>query len=223
MNPMKSYHSARWMKVTGPLFLAVNLVMVAPTVHAADAAQAGRVTDASGMPVTSGAGECVNAVGGVTDPMQQCGDAMPTAAPVEAQVEIVATPTAATITAKKMEKITIAASMLFAFDSSELSDDAKAVIDERIQALGGEAKLTSVMKVVGYTDSTGPETYNQQLSERRAKAVADYIIARAQRVGSSDIEVIGMGEADPIATNATSEGRAKNRRVDIFAQGEIAN
>jgi OOP family OmpA-OmpF porin len=152
--------------------------------------------------------------------METCGDAVPT--PSTATLEVVATEKAATATATVMEKITIAASMLFGFDSAELSDDARAVIDERIQTLAGQAELTSIMRVVGHTDSTGPEEYNKLLSQRRAQAVADYVVSQAYRVSSSDIEVIGRGEADPVASNSTPEGRAQNRRVDIIAQGEVA-
>ena len=137
------------------------------------------------------------------------------------KAEVVVAPTAATVTTKVMEKITIAAELLFAFDSAELSDDAKAVIDERINRFQGKVKLTSILKVVGHTDSTGPEAYNQGLSERRAQAVADYITANAVNVAASDIEVVGKGETDPVASNDTREGRAKNRRVVIWGEGEV--
>ena len=136
-------------------------------------------------------------------------------------VEVVATPTAATITAKVMEEITIAASMLFAFDSAELSNDAKAVIDERIQSLKGGAKLTSVMRVEGHTDSTGPAEYNMGLSQRRAQAVADYIVSNSMKLKATDVEVVGKGESDPVASNDTREGRAQNRRVVVLAEGEM--
>ena len=137
------------------------------------------------------------------------------------KAEVVVAPTAATVTTKVMEKITIAAELLFAFDSAELSDDAKAVIDERINRFQGKVKLTSILKVVGHTDSTGPEAYNQGLSERRAQAVADYIMANTENLSTSDMEVVGKGETDPVASNDTREGRAKNRRVVIWGEGEV--
>ncbi len=189
------------------------------TASVASAEEPGRLTSSSGA-VQTATGDCVKAQGGDTSPMEACGDVI--SAPSTATLEVVATETAATATATVMEKITIAASMLFGFDSAELSDDAKAVIDERIQTLAGEAKLTSIMRVIGHTDSSGPEEYNQRLSQRRAQAVANYIVSQAYRVSSSDIEVIGRGEADPVASNSTREGRAQNRRVDIIAQGEFA-
>lgn len=189
------------------------------TASAASAEEPGRLTNSTGA-VKTATGDCVKAQGGDTSPMEACGDVI--SAPSTATLEVVATETAATATATVMEKITIAASMLFGFDSAELSDDAKAVIDERIQTLAGQAKLTSIMRVIGHTDSSGPEEYNRLLSKRRAEAVADYIVSQAYRVSSSDIEVIGRGEADPVASNRTREGRAQNRRVDIIAQGEFA-
>jgi len=63
----------------------------------------------------------------------------------------------------------------------------------------------------GHTDSTGSPRQNQGLSERRAAAVRGYLIS--QGVGASQLEARGFGETQPMASNATAEGRAKNRRV----------
>ena len=65
--------------------------------------------------------------------------------------------------------------------------------------------------VVGHTDSSGTEAYNQQLSERRAQTVADYL--QAKGVAPGRLAASGAGESEPIADNATKEGRAENRRV----------
>lgn len=185
----------------------------------------GYVTGTSGAVLKNSAGDCWRSqFDESSSKLAECGYAEPAPAPApRASIEVVTTPTAATITGKMMERITIAAAMLFSFDSAELSGDAKAVIDERIQALRGQAKLTSKMRIEGHTDSTGPEDYNQQLSQRRAQSVADYIVSRSYNVKATDIEVIGMGESDPVASNATPEGRAENRRVVILAEGEISN
>lgn len=170
-----------------------------------------------GAVVTTGFGGCLRTSYKDTDEkLVECGYPAPVM-----EVEVVATPTAATITAKVVEKIAIAAKMLFAFDSAELSDDAKAVIDERISHFNAGAKLTSIMEVDGYTCSMGPEAYNQALSERRAQAVADYIAGNAPNVNTSDIKVVGMGEANPVASNDTKAGREQNRRVEIIAEGEM--
>jgi OOP family OmpA-OmpF porin len=77
------------------------------------------------------------------------------------------------------------------------------------------------MRIEGHTDSSGPEAYNLQLSQRRAQAVADYILSQSYNVRSADIEVLGKGESDPIASNATAAGRAENRRVLVIAEGVI--
>jgi outer membrane protein OmpA-like peptidoglycan-associated protein len=70
--------------------------------------------------------------------------------------------------------------------------------------------------VEGHTDSTGSDAHNQQLSENRAAAVADYLIDSG--VSSSSIIVYGYGETRPRSTNATAEGRQMNRRVEIHIQ-----
>ncbi len=72
----------------------------------------------------------------------------------------------------------------------------------------------TVVYIVGHTDSTGSEEYNQRLSERRARAVADYFIS--QGVNPARIHTEGRGEREPRATNATEAGRQLNRRVEIY-------
>lgn len=71
----------------------------------------------------------------------------------------------------------------------------------------------TAVDVAGYTDSTGTAAYNQQLSIRRAQSVADYLVA--QGVLPARLQAVGYGEANPIASNATAQGRAMNRRVTI--------
>ena len=71
----------------------------------------------------------------------------------------------------------------------------------------------SLIDVYGHTDSTGSDAYNQGLSERRARAVADYLTSRG--VGYARVRSQGFGEMQPIASNDTEEGRSANRRVEI--------
>jgi outer membrane protein OmpA-like peptidoglycan-associated protein len=71
----------------------------------------------------------------------------------------------------------------------------------------------TVIEVAGHTDNTGSDEYNQQLSERRASAVAAYLGTRSVR--SDRIITVGMGEARPVATNDTEAGRQLNRRVEL--------
>ncbi|WP_306117821.1 MULTISPECIES: OmpA family protein [unclassified Roseitalea] len=71
----------------------------------------------------------------------------------------------------------------------------------------------TLIDVYGHTDSTGSQEYNQALSQRRARAVADYLAGRG--VNRQRMAVIGFGESRPVADNATEAGRAQNRRVEI--------
>jgi outer membrane protein OmpA-like peptidoglycan-associated protein len=71
----------------------------------------------------------------------------------------------------------------------------------------------TVIEVAGHTDSTGSDQYNLQLSQRRAQSVASYLIS--QGVKSERLITVGAGKAYPIASNATEEGRAQNRRVEL--------
>ena len=68
------------------------------------------------------------------------------------------------------------------------------------------------LNVVGHTDSTGPADYNQKLSEQRARAVADLLIAHDPS-RRAFVKVMGKGESDPVADNDTGEERQQNRRV----------
>jgi outer membrane protein OmpA-like peptidoglycan-associated protein len=73
--------------------------------------------------------------------------------------------------------------------------------------------------VEGYTDNTGAPAFNMKLSQDRASAVRDYLIQ--QGVKPDSISAKGLGDAGPIAPNTTSEGRARNRRVEIVVSGEV--
>jgi len=71
----------------------------------------------------------------------------------------------------------------------------------------------TIIDVSGHTDSDGSDSYNQQLSERRAASVANYLVA--QNLRPERFQVLGLGEARPIASNNTEDGKALNRRVEI--------
>ena len=71
----------------------------------------------------------------------------------------------------------------------------------------------TLVDVTGHTDSTGSASHNQQLSERRAASVAEYLVAQGNN--PKRFQVLGMGQNEPVASNTTPEGRAQNRRVEI--------
>jgi outer membrane protein OmpA-like peptidoglycan-associated protein len=106
----------------------------------------------------------------------------------------------------------------FGFDSADLSTEDKARLDELLIQMEPHRPLlrskVAHLNIIGYTDSSGPAAYNQRLSERRAQAVADYFATKGN-VRRDAMQVIGRGEADPIADNATAAGREANRRVVV--------
>ena len=72
----------------------------------------------------------------------------------------------------------------------------------------------TAIHVIGHTDSTGSESYNQQLSEKRASSVARYLSQNGVQNGR--MRVVGRGENSPVADNSSSAGRSQNRRVEIY-------
>lgn len=100
----------------------------------------------------------------------------------------------------------------FKFDSSELTEASYPTLNQIASILKDNPTWGS-LKVKGHTDSTGPEAYNQGLSERRAQAVKDYLVS--QGVTESAVSTEGYGETQPIAKNDTAEGRQANRRVEF--------
>jgi outer membrane protein OmpA-like peptidoglycan-associated protein len=101
----------------------------------------------------------------------------------------------------------------FPFNASELSDDAKAMIDQTLAPYLTENRGV-FFEIEGHTDSSGPEEFNLKLGEQRALAVRDYLYLH-HKVALSRLSVISFGESQPLADNTTREGRAQNRRVVI--------
>jgi outer membrane protein OmpA-like peptidoglycan-associated protein len=104
----------------------------------------------------------------------------------------------------------------FDFDKSNIRADARPILDEAIRTLQEEHDVN--LSVEGHTDAIGTDAYNQRLSERRAHAVADYLAAGGLR--RNRLRVEGFGESKPVATNATEDGRAQNRRVELHVVGQ---
>ena len=109
--------------------------------------------------------------------------------------------------------------VLFAFNKAELSAQAAPRLDKLANFLRQfpDRKLL----IEGYTDSVGGDSYNQELSDRRAQAVRDALVQRG--VDTSRITARGYGKAHPVADNASPEGRAMNRRVEIVIADEKGN
>lgn len=99
----------------------------------------------------------------------------------------------------------------FATDSAQVSPAFQGTLDQVASTISEYADTR--VQIAGHTDSTGSEAYNQQLSERRAQAVANYLMGRG--VAGGRISTIGYGETQPVASNDTVEGRQQNRRVEI--------
>lgn len=106
--------------------------------------------------------------------------------------------------------------VLFDLNEAELKPAGKRTI-ERLADFMREYEERRV-RVEGYTDSTGAESYNQELSERRAMAVQEALVREG--ISRSRVEVKGYGEAFPVASNDTSAGRQQNRRVEIVISNE---
>ena len=101
--------------------------------------------------------------------------------------------------------------VLFDFDESTIKPEAHPLLDEVAVILENNPEMKGEIR--GHTDSTGPEEYNQQLSEKRAEAVEQYLENKG--IDPSRLTSIGYGESQPIASNETPEGRKENRRVEL--------
>lgn len=108
--------------------------------------------------------------------------------------------------------VTLPNDILFATDSDQLSGVSQG--DLRAVAASLNNYPTTTVNVVGHADSTAEAAYNQDLSERRARSVANVLIGAG--VSPSRINIIGRGEDQPVASNQTADGRALNRRVEII-------
>ena len=103
--------------------------------------------------------------------------------------------------------------VVFAPSSDVLPPSATGILDDIVLALDAFPEV--LIEIAGHTDSHSSATYNQDLSQRRAQSVANYLAS--QGVDESRLRPNGYGESQPIASNDTADGRAQNRRVEFWA------
>lgn len=110
-----------------------------------------------------------------------------------------------------IEQTVVLRAVNFVLDKYELTDPAKATLDEVAAIFVSQPALS--LQIGGHTDSSGSDQYNQKLSQRRADAVRTYLISKG--VDASHMVAKGYGESQPISSNESPEGRADNRRVEF--------
>lgn len=124
---------------------------------------------------------------------------------------------------KSYECVTIdppRASILFDFDSDALKLNFHPVLTELVKALQNRLS-DAAFTIEGHTDNVGTDEYNMELSMRRAKAVRQYLINNG--IDAGRLSITGKGEQNPIADNATAQGRVDNRRVEIVRVSGVCN
>ena len=231
----------------GLLSSIVTLLFVSTySAQAANKSPRGYWVDSSGTIVRSGTGLCVRTgtwepadavVPGCDGVPLQPAQAVTTENKTAAEVPAAASaqrPTSAPVTepvASKSEettkaavvpppiaKVSLTTDASFGFDQSSLRPEGL----ERLKKLHAElqnAKVDSIL-ATGHTDSIGKASYNKKLSIRRAQAVKDYLVKLG--IPSERIFIDGKGATQPVASNKTSQGRARNRRVDVEVIGTKA-
>ncbi len=115
-------------------------------------------------------------------------------------------------------KLNIPSDISFDRNSATLKPELRSVLDTFAQGLTRNGS-GMVVRIVGHTDSTGTDAINNPLSLQRAESVKNYLNDRG--VPASRIETVGRGSREPIASNATAAGQAKNRRVEIFLRDPV--
>jgi OmpA-OmpF porin, OOP family len=190
------------------LALSVAALVMGTAGSVSAAGGCANVVDASGTVVRDSSGNCVRS--GTWKPENVghpgCEGYVVAEAPPAA-------PPPAPTPAPEFVTTTLSAQALFDFDKATLRPEGRQALTAfASQLTAADASYTSVL-VEGHTCSIGTEAYNQGLSERRAKAVADFLVSAGIRPDA--IRQVGYGETRPTADNATRAGREQNRRVEI--------
>jgi outer membrane protein OmpA-like peptidoglycan-associated protein len=211
--------------------LAMSLMMSLPLHAVDDLTVDGYVKSSSGEAVQSGSGDCLRTTYlDSQELLEECGykrivkeGVQVENQPIGAAVAVLQETTIVkddVVLAAKQEVVAeqFIQNLQFQFNSADLTAADKGELDAvntQIEAFRPLLRQNVAhMNVIGHTDSTGPEAYNQKLSERRAQAVAEYFASEGQ-VPRETMRVSGKGEIEPIADNSTEAGRDQNRRVVI--------
>ncbi|MEY4209567.1 MAG: hypothetical protein RLZZ20_2719 [Pseudomonadota bacterium] len=213
----------------------IALASVSAFAVAADKApKKGYLTDSDNDVVKSGFGLCWH-TGFWTpaDAIEGCDGMLQKAAPAASGVQLVTplpageptpyvepadpAPAAAVapVTAPSADKVTFEADAFFDFDKSVLKPAGKAKLSDLVSKLQGTD--IEVVVATGHTDAIGSDAYNMKLSLRRANAVKAFLVSKG--IPADRVFVEGKGESQPVASNKTREGRAKNRRVEVEVVG----
>ncbi|MBX3587128.1 MAG: OmpA family protein [Ramlibacter sp.] len=127
---------------------------------------------------------------------------------------------AVTQTADNQLKLNIPSDISFDTGRADIKPSLQPVLDQFANGLGSQPNTE--IRIIGHTDSTGPDSVNDPLSLQRAASARDYLAARG--VDPQRVMINGRGEHEPIADNSTEAGRARNRRVEIYlAERPIAS
>lgn len=159
------------------------------------------------LPLTTGLALLLGAgCGGViqfedTTPFSIAGPAPAAPAPEPARVEV------------KQDHIEIGEKIQFELDKANIMEASHSLLNEIVAVLQQHANIKKV-DIIGHTDSDGSDTYNQDLSDRRAKAVLTYLAGHG--IDGARLSAKGKGESQPIASNDTADGKEKNRRVEFL-------
>lgn len=113
-------------------------------------------------------------------------------------------------TAQNELKVSVPADAGFSTGSAQIQGSLRPVLDQFAQGLDAKTRI----RVIGHTDSTGSDAINNPLSLERAESVRDYLAGRG--VAASRVDISGRGSHEPVADNGSADGRARNRRVEIF-------
>ena len=122
------------------------------------------------------------------------------------------TGTVVTQTADNQLKLSIPSDISFDTGRADIQPHLRPILDQFAQGLSQQTAME--VRIVGHTDSTGSPAINNPLSVNRAQSARDYLVSRG--VHSSRIQIDGRGSSEPVADNSSAEGRARNRRIEIF-------